>query len=363
MARYNSTRRCALLSGWIGASALWLGACGTEDIELRPGEVHEGPDGAEPTPPAAPVSPAPLASRPEGLAVATAPVGRGASSEGIPRELELVANDLPTPGDVGFTEEPASEAPAASCEKVDFLFVVDGSLSLREEQASLARSFGGFIQLVQNTLGVSDFHIMVVGTGGRGPSAVDLLEPSCDERRGAGRRISESGSSCNFASADRFLLRDQPELEQTFACVAQVGVEALPLEHPVDAMLDAISPALNQPEGCNAGFLRDDAALVITLISDEDDILSGGQPGDWQREVLARKGGNAEAVVTLGILADANLPGGVCHGLQSAPRLQSFAKGLGLVGSVCADDYSPLFQQAMGWLAARCADPAPTPSP
>jgi hypothetical protein len=75
--------------------------------------------------------------------------------------------------------------------------------------------------------------------------------------------------------------------------------------------------------------------------------------------VLSRKGGYAEAVVTLGIVADGNLEAGVCR-TGGAPRLQTFAEGLGLVGSVCSEDYSSVFQQAVGWLGARCTDLART---
>jgi hypothetical protein len=344
----------------IGVSG-WLLACGTEHVELGPGqsasstdalEGLEAPSESRPTIPALP-QPVDLPS-----------VSPSDFSESGPRELPLLASGFPGTADGEGTPAPAGGVRSKGCSKADLLFVVDNSLSMRDRQTALAASFPGFIQVVQQTLGLSDFHIMVVDTDGRSPSELLRDSPAvdsalCEEMRGAGKRLDETGASCNFATEQRFMVQDQQELEPTFACVAQVGTNGSALEHSVDAMLDALSPTLNEAGGCNAGFLRDDAILFITLISDEDDRHSAGEPVDWRDQVLARKGGNPEAIVTLGIVADGNLSDGVCRGTQDAPRLQSFASSLGLIGSVCADDYSALFQQAAGWLATRCANFAP----
>jgi hypothetical protein len=50
------------------------------------------------------------------------------------------------------------------CEKVDFLFVIDNSGSMLDEQQSLIASFDGFIEAIQGTLMAQDYHIMVVDT-------------------------------------------------------------------------------------------------------------------------------------------------------------------------------------------------------
>jgi hypothetical protein len=346
----------------IGVSA-WLLACGTQRVELGPGHnaARTGSDEEQAAPGESRAIPPAVAP---GFDVPS--VSPRDTSEGPLRTLPLVAGAIPGAEDEHPTPAPAGGAGTKGCGKVDLLFVVDNSLSMRDRQTALALSFPGFIQVVRKTLGFSDFHIMVVDTDGRSPS--ELLRDApivddalCGRMRGSGIRLGETGASCNFATAQRFIVQQQPELEQAFACVAQVGTDGSDFEHPIDAMLDALSPALNEAGGCNAGFLREDGILFITLISDEDDELSAGEPADWESQVLARKGSNSGAVVTLGIVADGDLNDGVCRGLQDAPRLQSFAKSLGLIGSVCADDYSALFQQAVGWIAARCSDFVPPP--
>jgi hypothetical protein len=338
----------------IGISA-WLLACGTERVELGPAP---NPEPADPVEELAPPE-EPRATVPRAVAFDVPSSNPRESSEGAARSLPLIASEIPERSS-NFTD-----VLDTGCSKVDLLFVVDSSSSMRDRQTALALSFPSFLQVVQKTLGLADLHIMVVDTDGRAPS--ELLRDSpvvddalCEKMRGAGIRLSETGSSCNFSTAQRFIVQDQPELEQTFACAAQVGIDGSDLEHPIDALLDALSPALNDPGGCNAGFLRDDAILFVTLISDEDDRHSAGDPVDWQTQLLARKGNNPGAIVTLGIVADGNLSGGLCRAVDDAPRLQSFAKAQGLIGSVCADDYSALFQQAVGWIAARCADFLPS---
>ena len=58
-----------------------------------------------------------------------------------------------------------------------------------------------------------------------------------------------------------------------------------------------------QAGGCNEGFLRDDAILVVTFITDEEDTGSAGNPDSWKQTLVDAKGGNEEAIVVLGLVA------------------------------------------------------------
>jgi hypothetical protein len=51
--------------------------------------------------------------------------------------------------------------------------------------------------------------------------------------------------------------------------------------------------------GCNDGFLRKDALLAVVVLDGEQDNLTPGTPQDWYDAVVAAKGGNEEAIVTL----------------------------------------------------------------
>ena len=265
---------------------------------------------------------------------------------------------------------PAPAAPQESCRKMDFLFVIDNSLSMEREQTNLARSFPGFLAVIARELRAFDYHIMVVDTDAMTPGeavAAERHEPStpqevCDGTLGAGRRAQHGGDDCALSSGERFMGADQPELGATFQCMARVGTAGSSYEQPVGALLGATSAALEAPGGCNDSFLRDDAVLVATIVSDEDDTASNDEPEDWRRSLLQVKQGDESALVLLGLVADENrptgLPGGPCTDLGpgGAPRLQAFVEGFsfGSLGAICADDYAPFFEQAVAVIGDAC---------
>jgi hypothetical protein len=270
-----------------------------------------------------------------------------------------------------FYSEPAPAAAPGSCRKIDFLFVIDNSVSMAREQSALARSFPGFLSVIARELRAFDYHVMVVDTDAMTPGevvAAETHEPStpdevCDGTLGAGRRSAQhGGEDCALASGERFMGAEQPDLAATFACMARVGTGGSSYEQPVGALLGATSATLEAPGGCNDAFLRDDAVLVATIVTDEDDTATTGRPEAWRDSLLRVKHGDESALVLLGLVADENrpqgLPGGPCADLGSggAPRLQAFVEGFafGSLGAICADDYAPFFEQAVSVIGDAC---------
>jgi hypothetical protein len=320
-------------------------ACGTEQIELRPGV--RAPD------PSAPSALAPLDA------------GTPTGSENTGGTLAPGRDGVLLPVD---QQSGAPPEPAAGCQKIDFLFAIDNSTSMSGEQANLIRSFPGFIQVMQQVLGSMDSRIMVVSTGGdRENEGEPTLDPErCEEIQGAGKRRSPDGADCGMRGGLPFMAGDQPDLEATFSCVARVGTDGSAIEKPMDAILAATSESLNARGHCNDGFLREDAILVVTLITDADDRRSTGDPEDWRRLLLGAKGGNEDALVVLGLVGDSNVVAGLLGGqcglfeASAAPRLQALVSSVdGVLGSVCAPDYAPFFQTAVGTIDSACSDFVP----
>src|SRR5690606_34159779 len=144
---------------------------------------------------------------------------------------------------------------------------------------------------------------------------------------GTGKEFDANGMSCNLEGGRRYMLDSQPNVDQTFECIANVGTYGSGDERPMQAAIAACSEAQNGPGGCDEGFLRDDAILVLTIIPDEEDDGGGGSPGDpqaWYDAVVAAKHGDPKAVVVLGLVGDNNLPNGTCTPdlAEPAPRLQ-----------------------------------------
>ncbi len=274
------------------------------------------------------------------------------------------------------------------CEMVDFLFIVDNSVSMQDQQAALVASFPGFMESIQTTLSASDYHIMVTDTDDwtrctaanckSGDMSADSLcinaakgyacktkFDTCDNIIGAGvvhpAGKAASNALCSIEGGNRYIVDGQPDLSGTFACMATVGLAGHPSERPMDSMVATMSAELNGPDGCNTGFLRDDAILVITFISDDPNVEDAGTPQDWYDAVLAAKNGNQDAVVVLGLT-----PAFDGCGSNSKPNkgkhwseFISMWGDHGLEASVCSDDYTPFFDQAVAIIDEACDEFTP----
>src|SRR5690606_33456410 len=130
---------------------------------------------------------------------------------------------------------------------------------------------------------------------------------------------------------------------------AQAGMNGA-IAAPAEAMVEAISPKFNGPGGCNEGFLRDDALLVVTILSDVFDQFSQGTVESWIDALLAAKHGDEDAFAVLVLTTDVDVGYWQhCHpDLYSAEknRLRLLVEGIehGFIGSICEETYTPCFE-------------------
>ena len=294
--------------------------------------------------------------------------GDGSSGEG------MVKFDL---GDDSGGIDPDTGTPEGGCQKIDFLFVVDNSGSMADEQESLANSFGGFIDSIQQTVMAEDYHIMVIDTDAgnaflqscfvicgilpecEGYPCNNLpVAEGCDAALGTGLINDPSAKPCGVTGGHRYMVDGQPDLAGTFECLAKVGTDGDGSERPMEAMLTAVN-ALNGPGDCNEGFMRKDALLVVTYITDEeDDGESNGAPVGWHAGLVAAKYGVEKSIVMLGLIGDPDQPNPVCAEGQAeaSPRLREFAESFtfGSWGSICSPDYAPFFDASVSVIDTAC---------
>ena len=285
------------------------------------------------------------------------------------------------------------------CAKIDFLFVIDDSGSMGTSQSALVASFPGFVDAIQETVNGQDHNIMVVtssslesrGKGGwycacqdeeccaqhcevgwvnecqpgscGGPACAPSTEP-CRATYGAGKtRYPAEGNvgatSCGIADGKRYITDQQPALESTFGCMASTSTFGTE-ENNVTVLLEALSPEMTGAGGCNEGFLRDDAILVITILSDASVTASeqaNGDPQQWYESIVATKGGNEEAIVMIGLFNDAADEGSPCYNLGPADKLFDLVDLFGPRGfsaSICQESYDELFTEAVAGIDATC---------
>ncbi|MEM6993583.1 MAG: hypothetical protein AAF721_23925 [Myxococcota bacterium] len=258
---------------------------------------------------------------------------------------------------------------SSGCPAVDLLFVIDNSGSMGDEQLNLAASFPGFIDGISDLLGpATDYHVGVVTT-----DAYEWNAPECQSLGGltvrTGGDLSSAAACGPFASGRNFMTVDD-DLDQAFSCAARVGIDGAGIERPMEALQGALLDPMEVNGACNQGFLRDDALLVVVLITDEEDAGDSlGDPTDWYDTVLDAKGGDEDAVVMLSLIGHdkpneciaAQWTG--MMGAEIAPRLLAFT-GLfehGIVGDVCAADYGAFFADAVEGIADACGI-IPTPA-
>lgn len=271
-------------------------------------------------------------------------------------------------GGTGATEGVGDDGGDLGCKKVDFLFVIDSSNSMATNQAQLIASFPEFVDGIIGTLEqVDDFHVGVVTS-----DAYPWNAPGCEM---LGALVTQTGGkdsgmeTCGpFAEGHRFMTQAD-DLPTAFACAGLVGTGGANDEAMMGGATNAIAPALNANGACNQDFIRNDALLVLVLITDEDDpgtCISGGfdcmgTPGDpmtWYDEVVAVKQ-HPENVVVLSLTRGA--PGNVCGAPQGTEldgtRIMEFASlfgATGLLGDICAPSFGPFFEQAVGLIDSAC---------
>lgn len=313
---------------------------------------------------------------------------------------------------------------AVGCDAVDFLFVIDNSGSMADEQQQLVDSVPGFVSAIEERLpaGTGTYHIMVTDSdpwvyGGCEDACTEAAaceaqsadgscdcgypcalrglcsdigdyvcgetQPmECEDILGAGithpRGRDASNTTCDFASGRRFIASGEPDLSGAFECAARVGTNSSLGEKPMEAMIQGLTGS-GDVASCNEGFLRDNAVLVVVIITDEDDNGphaddlegdSAGSPQAWVDALVEAKNGNADAIISMALIGDGDAPDGICEpldpatfeGAEPAPRIREFTQmwgNHGIVGSVCADSYLEFFESAVETIGSACDEFVP----
>jgi hypothetical protein len=285
--------------------------------------------------------------------------------------------------------------PAGCKGKIDFIFLISRLGNMQTEQAQLLASLPGFIETIEATFPDFDTHVMVANPDGTwpgwgcevpelcgtkphtcgpnalgyecGPDTWELLTP-CDETLGAGILFNAgpfaTNHPCALADGRRYIvLPGEPEPTAAFDCIARVGTYGP--DPPIgEALVAAVSPALNAEDGCNAGFLRSDALLVVTMITDVEEDQSSTKPADWYKAVVVAKG-DPGAVVMLAIEPQPFLGGepkpNCSYDADGKLRLRDLITMFPFhaEGDCCADSYVPFFETAVGRVAEACGSFVP----
>jgi hypothetical protein len=177
-------------------------------------------------------------------------------------------------------EERRIYVPQTARNKVDILFMVDNSDSMKPKQDQLKARFPQLVQQLRDfaTRGLPAWYHLGVVTSDMGAGASN----SCAKGGDGGRlNVADRSNpnappvSCGLGGGVSYIDFNQLDgsanvvgtVEDAFQCIASVGVSGCGFEH----QLEAVHQALTANVAENQGFLRDDAALVVVFLTDEDD--------------------------------------------------------------------------------------------
>jgi len=274
--------------------------------------------------------------------------------------------------------------PTIGCQgKIDFLFVISSHFEMKEVQLQLQAAFPTFVNLLRQDLADFDYQVMVVDAGTSSLLGEDCYdceltcgacqEPGCPEdypcgpfvmcdiTEGAGVTITAnfgaSNKRCELATEHRYITTaDDATLETSFECIATLG-EGPKTPVAAESMVSAVQPEILST-GCNAGFVRPDALLVVVIVESGKDNLSPGTPASWYDTLVTVKGGNEEAVVVLVISSDNELPDSVCDTQEPSDnplRILANTAAHGRFLSICETDYGPFLQEGAALALDQCA--------
>lgn len=246
--------------------------------------------------------------------------------------------------------------------RLDMLWVIDNTASMKDERASLSQSIASF--LAQADARGIDYQIGVTTTGIGEPPGGPTGQTCSGGAEGAesGRLFPVDGSR------PRIVTPATPDRAGVLAANVDVG-GCHSVEQGLEAARLALSPPLidnaddgrtPQPNDGNKGLLREDAALAVIVVSDEDD----GSPGEVAD--LVRRLRRTKPSSPMSLNAIVAPPGGCAGAVEPGLRYIEAVQAIGgVVASVCESDWSAsltgladdLFKPRRQYVLAAPAEP------
>lgn len=220
-------------------------------------------------------------------------------------------------------------------EKVDILLVVDNSASMQPYQDALGENFAGFIRYF--TEADVAYHIAVTSTtlapglpvGSFGCTTEDVLD------------LVEDGE----IAGPLILAPGTPNAEEKFADLVDVGTCGSGAEMGLHASYVALTDRIL--DGTNAGFLREDAALSVIYVSDEED-ASPEPVWVYVNELRALKAMTGRDAVTLSALValtPSQCPDDLAPAVPGTRYVAAAEETGGIVADMCTEDFGNIVEE------------------
>ena len=259
----------------------------------------------------------------------------------------------------------------SGCQKIDVVLAVDNSSSMDGVIQDIQANFNSWVQTLLTqvgTDGIDDFHIAVLD--------------GCDESPWFHDTNDQSGA-CNFTTGGNYMSSAGNALATEFPCVGNTAdsrygaaTKACSGDNDDENVAGAAAAAVSFPASGaqNAGFLRDDALLIVVAVTNEDE---GGSecglnpfcnvspdPQTIYNQIVAAKGGNVENVVFVGVgpqslcSAYGELSALPARELEEVTSLFS-ADNRGQFVNLCDENIGGLFTEILSTVDSACDEFVP----
>lgn len=217
----------------------------------------------------------------------------------IPKDERVVKRDPPPPpakpGLTWITQD-GGQRQFDFKPQTDILFVIDNSDSMKEEQENLSRNINLFARDLRKNRMI-DYHIGVVSVWDNSDRAARKATHANGELRRVKNTAGREGKA-------RFVTRRKSD-DALLAPTLKIGV--MPYSQGGPEVEEVFSPLANALKktgrgDVNEGFFREDAQLVIVVVTDADDSTANISPEQMAEEILRFKGGNKDLVTAYGVL-------------------------------------------------------------
>jgi hypothetical protein len=235
----------------------------------------------------------------------------------------------------------------APTNQVDILWIIDTSVSMQEEQDAVATAAADFTDQLDNAN--MDFHLGLVTTdmdqenenAGVLLGTPAVLDASC--RSNGIPSVEDDDADCTYADS--------------FRARVQQGTEGSDQEKGMQAAIQALTAPLVDTR--NYGFLREEALLMVIVLSDENDCSDFGGLGsdangedcynhyeklspvsDLVRQMKELKG-DASRVVMSGIIGP-DIMANCANAVPGNRYATAISMLSGVRANICLTDYSPV---------------------
>jgi hypothetical protein len=241
----------------------------------------------------------------------------------------------------------AGETKVIAEPKVNILFVVDNSGSMKAHQETLKANIDVFANKFFNNPRI-DYKIGIVPVYDRRYLNDKKVYPVVGVRKmnPFGELVSLKDKDGQPIQAAPFITRDTPDAKNVLKSTVALGVQWGPeAEESFSPVIEVISNnELNQSK--NAGFYDKDAYLVVIFLTDADDATPQMTASEFYDDLLAAKGGDATKILIAAALPSAKVNSVGCSLDGNGPQYQ-FPELVNLSGALVADLCSNTFGQKL----------------